>query len=104
MAGIQCHSVQKCRHPQIPDLCLLRVAWGVVWIPLYVRDKTRSDILCHCKFPLVITFVAGGNIASSWAVLQCMGEDGYMDIARRLMIVAERMKNGINAIEVKCIL
>ena len=29
-----------------------------------------------------------------------MGEDGYMDIARRLMIVAERMKNGINAIEV----
>ena len=84
------------------------MAWGVVWIPLYVRDKTRSDILlCHCKFPLVInwaTFVAGGNIASSWAVLQCMGEDGYMDIARRLMIVAERMKNGINAIEVKYIL
>lgn len=106
MAGIQCHSVQKCRYPQIPDLCLLRVAWGVIWIPLYVRDKTRSDIillLCHFKFPLVInwaTFVAGGNIASSWAVLQCMGEDGYMDIARRLMIVAERMKNGINAIEV----
>lgn len=33
-----------------------------------------------------------------------MGEDGYMDIARRLMIVAERMKNGINAIEVKYIL
>lgn len=29
-----------------------------------------------------------------------MGQDGYMDIARRLMIVAERMKNGINAIEV----
>lgn len=42
----------------------------------------------------------GGNIASSWAVLQCMGEDGYMDIARRLMQVAERMKNGINAIKV----
>lgn len=45
--------------------------------------------------------VVGGNIASSWAVLQCMGEDGYVDIARRLMLVAERMKNGINAIEVK---
>lgn len=42
----------------------------------------------------------GGNIASSWAVLQCMGEDGYMDIARRLILVAEKMKNGINAIEV----
>jgi sphinganine-1-phosphate aldolase len=46
------------------------------------------------------TIVIGGNIASSWAVLQCMGEDGYMDIARRLMLVAERMKDGINAIEV----
>ena len=52
----------------------------------------------------MVCFVVGGNIASSWAVLQCMGEDGYMDIARRLMLVAERMKNGINAIKVKKIL
>lgn len=48
---------------------------------------------------LTILFL-GGNIASSWAVLQCLGEDGYVDIARKLMEVAERMKNGINAIEV----
>ena len=44
--------------------------------------------------------LVGGNIASSWAVLKCMGEDGYMDIAERLMQVATRMKDGINAIEV----
>lgn len=42
----------------------------------------------------------GGNIASSWAVLKCMGEDGYMEIAERLMEVATRMKDGINSIEV----
>lgn len=45
--------------------------------------------------------VTGGNIASSWAVLQCMGQDGYLEIAKRLMTVASRMKDGINAIEVK---
>ena len=43
---------------------------------------------------------AGGNIASSWAVLQCMGEDGYMVIAERLMAVATRIKDGISGIEV----
>lgn len=52
----------------------------------------------------VVCLVVGGNIASSWAVLHCMGEDGYMDIARRLMQVAERMKNGINTIKVNFIL
>ena len=82
------------------------MARGVVWIPLNVWHKTRSDFTENLHLFSVTyiityrTFVVGGNIASSWAVLQCMGEDGYMDIARRLMLVADRMKNDINAIEV----
>ena len=64
-----------------------------------VRFHQKSpSVLCYLHYSR--TFIVGGNIASSWAVLQCMGEDGYMDIARRLMLVADRMKNGINAIEV----
>ena len=61
----------------------------------------QSCDLMLCGYLTVSHCIAGGNIASSWAVLQCMGEDGYMDIARRLMQVAARMKDGINAIEVQ---
>ena len=56
-----------------------------------------SQLVCHLYHDAI---VLGGNIASSWAVLQCMGEDGYMEIAERLMGVATKMKNGINQIEV----
>ena len=67
------------------------------------RPGQISLKISTCSIIYIITVCLlsiGGNIASSWAVLQCMGEDGYMDIARRLMLVAEKMKNGINAIEV----
>ena len=50
---------------------------------------------------VTIPILTGGNIASSWAVLQCIGQDGYMDIAKRLMEVASRMKEGIQSIEVR---
>ncbi len=43
----------------------------------------------------------GGNIASSWAVLQCMGQDGYTEVAKRLMEIATHMKEGIQSIEVR---
>ncbi len=46
---------------------------------------------------------AGGPIAASWAVLRCMGKEGYTDVARKLMEVADIMKTGINLIEV-CVL
>ncbi len=45
--------------------------------------------------------IAGGNIASSWAVLQCMGQDGYTEVAKRLMDIATHMKEGIQSIEVR---
>lgn len=49
---------------------------------------------------MTIVTCTGGNIASSWAVLQCMGQDGYMDVAKKLMEVATRMKEGIQSTEV----
>ena len=42
----------------------------------------------------------GGNIASSWAVLQCMGQEGYLEVAGRLMAVTRIMTEGVNSIEV----
>ena len=42
----------------------------------------------------------GGNIASSWAVLNSMGQEGYMDVAKRLMEVTEHLKEGVNSIQV----
>ena len=56
-----------------------------------------SQLVCRLYYDVI---VSGGNIASSWVVLQCMGEDGYMEIAERLMAVATKMKDGINQIEV----
>lgn len=55
----------------------------------------------RCQSLLKALASPGGNIASSWAVLQCMGEDGYLEMARQLMEVTRTMIGGINAIEVK---
>lgn len=57
----------------------------------YIVGEIKHYITLH---------TTGGNIASSWAVLQCMGEDGYLKIAERLMAVTTRLKDGISSIEV----
>ena len=44
--------------------------------------------------------ITGGNIASSWAALRSMGEDGYMHIAKQLMDTANKMKSIIRKIKV----
>ena len=43
----------------------------------------------------------GGSIAASWAVLRSMGQDGYMEVAEKLMQVAAIMKEGVNSTEVR---
>ncbi len=43
---------------------------------------------------------SGGNLASSWAVLQVMGQEGYTEVARKLMDVTKEMKDGIATIKV----
>ena len=46
--------------------------------------------------------VTGGIMAASWAILKCMGQDGYLDMARKLMAVTDYLKREINAMEVEC--
>nr|CAB3266029.1 sphingosine-1-phosphate lyase-like [Phallusia mammillata] len=41
----------------------------------------------------------GGHLAAAWIALRAMGQDGYMDMARKLMETANKMKAGIRNIE-----
>lgn len=43
----------------------------------------------------------GGNIASSWAVMMSLGQNGYLDVARRLMMITQTFKEGIMSIPVR---
>ncbi|MFH1438144.1 MAG: aspartate aminotransferase family protein, partial [Pseudomonadota bacterium] len=40
----------------------------------------------------------GGGIAAAWAVLNYMGEEGYLEIARRIMDVTKKFQDGIASI------
>ncbi|GFO12152.1 sphingosine-1-phosphate lyase [Plakobranchus ocellatus] len=42
----------------------------------------------------------GGNIAAAWAAMKSLGEEGYMDRARTLMDITDRLKKGIMETEV----
>ena len=42
----------------------------------------------------------GGNIASSWAAIMSLGQEGYLSVAERLMKVTQTMKEGIRSIPV----
>lgn len=76
------------------EACLLLPAW---------QEQGQVNLLVltiHLLTKILVSTVSGGNIASSWAVLQCMGQDGYMEVAKKLMEIATRMKEGIQSIEV----
>ena len=45
--------------------------------------------------------VAGGHLAGAWVALKAMGQDGYVDMARKLMDATNKMKEGVNKIEVR---
>ncbi|MFK7965968.1 MAG: aspartate aminotransferase family protein [Burkholderiaceae bacterium] len=38
---------------------------------------------------------AGGAIAAAWAVMNFLGEDGYMDITKRVMAIREKIEQGV---------
>ncbi|MCH7836655.1 MAG: aspartate aminotransferase family protein [Chloroflexi bacterium] len=40
----------------------------------------------------------GGAIAAAWAVMNYLGEEGYLRLARTVMDTAQKLKDGINAI------
>lgn len=41
----------------------------------------------------------GGAIAAAWAALQAMGQDGYLEVAQRIVDIGTRMMAGIDAID-----
>ena len=41
----------------------------------------------------------GGAIAAAWAIMNYLGEDGYLQIARAVMRTTVRLRDGINAID-----
>jgi sphinganine-1-phosphate aldolase len=45
----------------------------------------------------------GGAIASAWAVMNYLGHEGYMDIARTIMDTKDRLVAGVNAIDGLCV-
>ena len=61
-------------------------------VMVYVNYSNRHVMYTTC--------VTGGIMAASWAILKCMGQDGYLDMARKLMAVTNYLKREINAMEV----
>jgi glutamate/tyrosine decarboxylase-like PLP-dependent enzyme len=49
--------------------------------------------------PALLGTRPGGAYAAAWASIQANGREGYMELARRTMSAAERLKEGISAIE-----
>ena len=39
-------------------------------------------------------------MAAAWAMLKCMGQDGYLEMAKKLMTISNYLKKEIHSIEV----
>ena len=48
--------------------------------------------------PTMIGTRPGGPIAAAWAALQSVGEDGYLELARRAALAADALRAGVQAI------
>ena len=73
--------------------------------PLQAAVQVRGLLCVHrglamCMFVCVYLW-SGGPIAASWAVLRYMGQEGYMEMARKLMGITDVIKRGINDTEVR---
>jgi sphinganine-1-phosphate aldolase len=49
--------------------------------------------------PALLGTRPGGSIAAAWAALQAMGQEGYLDNARRIMETTRLLKEGVSAID-----
>ena len=49
---------------------------------------------------LIIGISSGGLIASAWVAMMSLGVSGYMEMAKKLMDTTNKLKDGINRIEV----
>lgn len=61
---------------------------------LFVEESWPGGIFAS---PGILGTRAGGSIAAAWAAMQAFGQDGYTDLARRTMEVADELKAGIRA-------
>ncbi|HVL57403.1 MAG TPA: aminotransferase class V-fold PLP-dependent enzyme [Burkholderiaceae bacterium] len=41
---------------------------------------------------------AGGAIAAAWAVMNFLGEEGYLDVTRRVLAIRQAIENGVSAL------
>lgn len=73
----------------------------------YFRDQIFAEVnWCGGVYggPTLAGTRPGGAIAAAWASMQALGEDGYMENARRVMEVAGRFKEGIASVPGLCVL
>ncbi len=49
--------------------------------------------------PTVVSTKSGGPIAGVWAIMNHLGEEGYLDLARRTQEAAEKIKNAVHRID-----
>lgn len=46
------------------------------------------------------SYITGANIASAWASLQCLGQEGFLEKAKDLMDITNMLKDGVHKIDV----
>ncbi len=49
--------------------------------------------------PTMVGTRPGGAIAAAWSIMNYLGHEGYLEIARRVMDTTDKLKKGINSIE-----
>jgi len=89
------HFVLSAKVLNFKDVC--KCIFALIIKVSFVRVAFKSNETYTCNVHLCDT---GGIIAASWAILKCMGQDGYLDMARKLMAVTDHLKREINAMEV----
>jgi glutamate/tyrosine decarboxylase-like PLP-dependent enzyme len=72
------------------------------------RDKTirRHQVFTGADWtgyplinPVILSSRSGGALAATWAVLNFIGEEGYLELTRRLMEATRAVVAGVNAID-----
>jgi glutamate/tyrosine decarboxylase-like PLP-dependent enzyme len=63
---------------------------------IFACTSTTTYVLVN---PTILSTKSAGPVAGAWAILNFLGEDGYVKIIREAMHTTRRLIDGINAIE-----
>ncbi|MGB8645988.1 MAG: aspartate aminotransferase family protein [Anaerolineae bacterium] len=81
-------------------------AKGASVILYKTRALRRHQFYVHTDWPggiypspTMLGTRPGGGIAAAWAVMNFLGEEGYLSIAETVLKTATKIKNGINALD-----